>query len=89
MKLSAWGLYPAALLSLLVGLVGTSCGANIQAVYEGDVRFEHCMAFDLRSEVSAPARLECWRGWLAHHTYGQTRDRLLHATKRVATLERQ
>ena len=29
----------------------TCCGASIQAVYEGDVRFEHCMSLDARPDV--------------------------------------
>ncbi|MBI4701353.1 MAG: hypothetical protein HY744_09375 [Deltaproteobacteria bacterium] len=63
-----------------------SCGSNMQAVYEGDVRFEHCMALDASVEVRPLVRRACWTEWLAFYTYGQTRDRVEHATRRSREL---
>ncbi len=70
-----------ALLSL-----GTGCGHSIQAVYEGDIRFEHCMAPDARPSVEVRTRQVCWKEWVSHYTYGQTRDRVLHAQLRIQQL---
>ncbi len=67
-------------LMLTLLLTVASCGTNMQAVYEGDVRFEHCMALDWRV---APYRRQCWIEWVAFYTYGQTRDRVLHAQRRI------
>ena len=63
------------------------CGASIQAIYEGDVRFERCMALDARPNVNADSRQTCWREWVAFYTYGQTRDRVLHAQLRIQQLD--
>lgn len=73
-------------LALLPALVGAGCGANLQAVYESDVRFEHCMALDLEPTVRDVVRLGCWSEWLEHETYGQTRDRIAHAEGRLEAL---
>ncbi len=67
-----------------IGLAG--CGANMQAVYESDVRFEHCMAFDIQPEMRDEVRRECWVEWVAYYTYGQTRDRVSHAELRIQQL---
>lgn len=75
------------LLGLLATLSSTGCGHSIQAVYEADVRFEHCMAMDARPAVKARIRKQCWKEWLAFYTYGQTRDRVLHAQLRVQQLD--
>ncbi|MCC6521346.1 MAG: hypothetical protein IT373_01670 [Polyangiaceae bacterium] len=66
------------------GLAG--CGTNLQAAYEGDVRFEHCIALDARAEVRSEIRRACWNEWVAFYTYGQTRDRLVHAYRRMREL---
>jgi hypothetical protein len=63
------------------------CGASIQAIYEGDVRFERCMARDARPSVSPAERRACWTEWVTHYTYGQTKDRVLHAQLRIQQLE--
>src|SRR5262245_38890899 len=42
---SRWGRFA---LAVLAGFGAVSCGASIQAMYESDVRFEHCMALDSR-----------------------------------------
>ncbi len=67
-------------------LGGLSCGASIQAVYEGDVRFEHCMALDAQGDVKLPIRRACWLEWVQFYTYGQTRDRVIHAQIRIRQL---
>jgi len=82
MKTATKGRHPMVVISLSAGLVTTACGANMQAVYEGDVRFEHCMALDLQPDVRTELRRECWSEWLDHYTYGQTRDRISHAAAR-------
>jgi hypothetical protein len=72
------------LLAVAAGLVvaTASCGASIQAVYEGDVRFEHCMALDSRADVKPAIPAACWEEWLKFYTFGQTRDRLDYARLR-------
>ena len=64
----------------------SGCGASIQSLYEGDVRFEHCMALDAEPGVKAVFRRACWTEWLTFYTYGQTRDRVTFARKRVKQL---
>jgi hypothetical protein len=70
-----------------------SCSAGISAVYEGDVRFEHCMALDLAAaesgeapELGPPLRKACWTEWRKFYTFGQTRDRVEWADRRVRAL---
>ncbi len=65
----------------------SGCGASIQAIYEGDVRFERCMAMDARAEVAANLRRTCWMEWISFYTYGQTRDRVVHAQLRIQQLQ--
>jgi hypothetical protein len=55
-------------------------------VYEGDVRFEHCMALDAQPEVKPMIKRACWQEWVAFYTYGQTRDRVRHAQRRIRYL---
>jgi hypothetical protein len=62
-----------------------ACGPSFQAVYECDVRFEHCYALDQKS-VSVEAKKSCWREWLQGYTYGQSRDRVEYAGTRVSEL---
>src|SRR5262245_7047565 len=63
-----------------------SCGTSIQAVYEGDVRFEHCMALDSRPDVKPTLRRACWEEWQKFYTFGQTRDRVEWAHMREKQL---
>ncbi len=63
-----------------------SCGASLQAVYEGDVRFEHCMALDAQPEVKPTIRRACWEEWRRFYTFGQTRDRTEYAALRERQL---
>jgi hypothetical protein len=64
---------------------GAACGPSFQAVYEGEVRFEHCYALD---QTTAPpdAKTDCWRDWLHVYTYGQSRDRIEYAATRFSEL---
>lgn len=64
----------------------TACGASIQAIYEGDVRFEHCMALDSRPDVKPTLRSACWEEWVKFYTFGQTRDRVEYAKLRQKQL---
>jgi hypothetical protein len=68
-----------------VGVAALACGPSFQAVYECDVRFEHCYALDQRP-VSPDAKKECWRDWLHGYTYGQSRDRVEYAATRFSEL---
>ena len=79
------GLLVALGLLLLLGTT-VSCGASIQALYEGDVRFEHCMALDARPDVGRPLREICWGEWVAFYTFGQTSDRIEYARMRKRQL---
>jgi hypothetical protein len=82
--------YWAAPLGRAVGLLGLpaalGCGASIQAVYESDVRFEHCMALDSQPDLQPEIKRACWTEWIASYTYGQTRDRVIHAQQRLTAL---
>lgn len=60
-----------------------SCGPSVQSIYEGNVRFEHCYRLDLELEVASSHRRACWTTWLDRYTYGQSRDRLEYARRRV------
>jgi hypothetical protein len=76
-------LYAFAAASLITAL---SCGASIRAVYEGDVRFEHCMSLDAYADVKPTLRRACWEEWLKFYTFGQTRDRIDYARQRQQQL---
>lgn len=72
------------LAALLLGPALTaSCGPSVQSIYEGDVRFEHCYRLDLELDVATTHRQACWTTWLDRYTYGQSRDRLEYARRRV------
>jgi hypothetical protein len=73
---------PAAALLLGPALMA-SCGPSVQSIYEGDVRFEHCYRLDLELDVASTHRQACWITWLDRYTYGQSRDRLEYARRRV------
>jgi hypothetical protein len=75
-----------AALALLALALPTACGASINALYEGDVRFEHCMALDSQTEVKPTIRRACWEEWTKFYTFGQTRDRVDYAKTRVKQL---
>ncbi|MEM9692567.1 MAG: hypothetical protein AAGA56_08485 [Myxococcota bacterium] len=69
-------------------VAGTGCGASMDSVFEGDMRFERCMALDVRPEASKDDRRGCWTEWLAGYSYGQTQDRTRHAQQRITQLNR-
>ncbi len=62
---------------------GSGCGPSVQSIYEGSVRFEHCYRLDLEQDVATSHRQACWTTWLDRYTYGQSRDRLEYARRRV------
>lgn len=69
-------------------LVVVACGPSFQAIYEGDQRFEHCYALDDNPSAPLQEKSTCWRDWMAHYTYGQTRDRVEYAAVRARALGR-
>jgi hypothetical protein len=58
----------------------------VSAIYEANIRFEHCYRLDLDPNVAPGHRITCWKEWSQRYTYGQTRDRLEYARRRIATL---
>ena len=68
-------------LVLLGSAFAVACGPSVQAIHEGDVRFEHCYRLDL--DIAPTHRQLCWKRWLTSYTYGQPRDRLEYARRRV------
>jgi hypothetical protein len=72
----------AALLPPLGALLALACGPSFQAVYEGDVQFEHCYALDESASGTLKEKATCWRDWTKNYTYGQTRDRVEYAASR-------
>ena len=75
-----------AVASLAGSATVVACGASINAVYEGDVRFEHCMALDEREGEKSTIQKSCWDEWVQYYTYGQTRDRVDYARRRQKAL---
>ncbi len=68
-------------------VAGGACGPSVSAIYEGNVRFEHCYRLDLDARVARGHRTACWREWSERYTYGQTRDRLEYAKRRIGALD--
>lgn len=64
--------------------LAAGCGPSFEAIQEGDLRFAHCDRLDLDPKISASHRLHCWREWRRVYTYGQTRDRIEYAQRRIA-----
>lgn len=67
----------------LAASFASSCGPSVQSIYEGDVRFEHCYRLDLDLNIAPTHREACWKQWLTAYTYGQPRDRIEYARRRV------
>lgn len=63
-----------------------ACGPSFEVIQEGDLRFAHCDRLDLDPEVAASHRLTCWREWRRMYVYGQTRDRIEYAQRRIAEI---
>lgn len=76
----------ALLLAAACATVAAACGASINAVYEGDVRFEHCMALEQIPDGKPTTQKQCWDEWVKYYTYGQTRDRVDYARMRQKQL---
>jgi hypothetical protein len=69
-----------------VALLALGCGPSVQAVYEGNTRFEHCYRLDLDVTIAPSHRQACWSEYAERYTAGQTRDRLEYARRRVRAL---
>ncbi|HEY8087833.1 MAG TPA: hypothetical protein VIF09_08310 [Polyangiaceae bacterium] len=80
-----WGAVGLGVVAAVAGAGGTGCGPSFQAVYECDVRFEHCYALD-QQPIGVDAQKACWREWLHNYTYGQSRDRVEYAAARFSEL---
>lgn len=78
-------LVPAALAGVALAWMW-GCGPGVQAIYEGNVRFEHCYRLDLDAHVAPTHREACWREWTQLYTYGQNRDRVDYAERRMRAL---
>ena len=63
-----------------------SCGPSVQTIYEGNVRFEHCYRLDIDPHIAPTHREACWKEWQQTYTYGQTRDRVEYAERRIRAL---
>jgi hypothetical protein len=72
------------LLAALPLTLASGCGPSFEAIQEGDLRFAHCDRLDLDPKIAASHRLHCWREWRRVYTYGQTRDRVEYAQRRIA-----
>ncbi len=74
-----------------LGLLGAAlvfcCGPNVQLVYEGNVRFEHCYRLDLDPTIAPSHREACWNDYLSRHTYAQTSDKIGYARQRFNELK--
>ncbi|HTM44598.1 MAG TPA: hypothetical protein VL137_06560 [Polyangiaceae bacterium] len=72
------------LLALLAPAFG--CGASFEAVYEGNVRFEHCYKLDHDPRIASSHREYCWSQWVQMYTYEQPLDRIEYARRRIRVL---
>jgi len=70
-------------LGLIALLIACACGPSVQSIYEGNVRFEHCYRLDLEVDTAPTHRRACWSEWLGMYTYGQPRDRIEYARRRM------
>jgi hypothetical protein len=70
--------------ALATWLAAQGCGPSFEAIQEGDLRFAHCDRLDLDPNIAPSHRLHCWREWRRVYTYGQTRDRVEYAQRRIA-----
>ncbi|MCC6216986.1 MAG: hypothetical protein IT376_19155 [Polyangiaceae bacterium] len=74
-------------MSMLAAALGViACGPSVQAVHDSNVRFEHCYRLDLDPAIVPSHRLACWREWSLRYTFGQNRDRLEYARRRMELL---
>ncbi len=71
----------------LLAVAAVACGPSVSVIYEANIRFEHCYRLDLDPKVVPGHRTTCWKEWSRRYTYGQTRDRLEYARRRIAALD--
>ena len=64
-------------------LFAAACGPSVQTIYEGNVRFEHCYRLDLDLEIVPTHRRHCWEQWLENYRFGQPKDRVDYARRRL------
>ena len=69
---------------VICGMAVHACGPSFEAIQEGDLRFAHCDRLDVDPNIAPSHRLHCWREWRRVYTYGQTRDRVEYAQRRIA-----
>ena len=67
--------------------VAVACGPGLEALHEGDVRFEHCYRLDMEQKIAPPHREHCWRDWTETYAYGQPLDHVEYARRRIVALE--
>ncbi len=72
----------------MAAALSCACGPSVQVLHEGSVRFEHCYRLDLDPGIAPTHRKACWRAWQERYSYGQSRDRLEYADRRVQSIER-
>lgn len=80
---------PKALTFGAVGLalsVFGACGTSMQSIHEGSIRFEHCYGLDFNPEIAPSHRAACWRQWTRVYSFGQPRDRIEYARRRISEL---
>jgi len=77
--------FPTLLVTLLAA--ASACGPSIQSIHEGSVRFEHCYRLDLDPKIAPSHRHACWDQWTRVYSYGQARDRVEYARRRINELE--
>jgi hypothetical protein len=73
--------------ALLASIALAGCGAGLESIHESNVRFEHCYRLDMDPEIAPSHRYHCWRDWTHTYAYGQSRDRIEYAHRRILTLE--
>lgn len=81
--------HAAAALTLLIAgglLLAAACGPSYEAVYQGNVRFEHCFRLDHDQRIASTHREYCWNQWVQAYTYGQPQDRVDYAKRRIRVL---
>lgn len=64
-----------------------ACGPGLETMHESNLRFEHCYRLDMDPDIAGSHRLVCWRDWTQTYAYGQPRDRVEYARRRIITLE--
>lgn len=67
-------------------LLALGCGPSYEAVYQGNVRFEHCFRLDHDQRIASTHREYCWNQWVQAYTYGQPQDRVDYAKRRIRVL---